>query len=290
MNDREVAHYDNKELWKRLSLSESNRERIEKTVEMIPTVVKSIADIGCGSGLFLNYIKEHLEIHELIGVDFNKSAMKTLKTSKKVGNISSIPLEDDGYDLVSALEVLEHLDIKEFVQAKRELIRISKKYLLISVPFNQDLETEFVKCIKCKTKFNKSHHKSFFDEKRMKKLFQEEGYGVKNMEYVSKKNNYFLITFFVNFGRKRRGVKNSEGCICPVCGYGVKDAGEVVGYSTNKKNIQKEKTEKYKENMKTEKNKEKKKSTKKSMFTLLKTIWPKSYTYKWIVVLYEKGI
>lgn len=262
MEEKEIAHYSNQKLWEKLKLSESNKERIEKTVDMIPPEVNSIADVGCGSGLFLNYIKENLEISKLMGVDFSISAMKTLRTSKKVGDISKIPLKDDSYDLVSVLEVLEHLDATVYEKAKKELVRVSRKYILVSVPFSEDLGLENIKCPQCKNKFNKSHHKRTFKESVMRGLFQDEGYRCKEIEYISKRHIYFLVTPLMNGWRKLRGYKDLSDTVCPFCGYTEKDSAQ--------------------ENS----NKGKKQSFSKLAF--LKNVWPKKHTYKWIACLYKK--
>lgn len=262
MKEKEIAHYSKKELWEKLRLSESNRERIEKTADMIPGDVNSIADIGCGSGLFLNYIKKNFEIPNLIGVDFSESAMQTVKTTKKVGEISSIPLEDDSYDLVSALEVLEHLDSEVYKKAKEELVRVSKKYILVSVPFSEDLRLENVKCPNCENKFNKSHHKRSFEESTMKKLFEEQGYRYKEIEYISKRNVYFLVTPLMNCWRRLIGHRDLRDTVCPACGYTEKSSVTHNQESESKQGS--------------------------SGITFLKKIWPKTHTYKWIACLYEK--
>lgn len=266
MKDKEIAHYGNEELWGRLSLSQSNKERVEETVKMIPQGVNSIADIGCGSGLFLNYINENTEIPDLVGIDFSEDAMKMLKVDKKVGDITSIPLEDDSYDLASALEVLEHLDLHEYRRAKEELVRVSRKYILVSVPFNETLEDEFIKCSECKTRFNKSHHKRTFNEEKMKKLFEEQGYRSVEIKYVSRRNDYLILTPLLKAYRKIKGGIPAEGSVCPVCGYEVNNKSHGEGISVDRESH----------------------SSSSNIFSLLKKIWPKKHTYKWIASLYEK--
>jgi ubiquinone/menaquinone biosynthesis C-methylase UbiE len=266
MKDKEIAHYGNETLWKRLSLSETNRERIQKTVEMIPKDVNSIADIGCGSGLFLNYIKENRNIPKLIGIDFSEDSMKMLKTDKKVGDITNIPLQDSSYDLVCALEVLEHLDLKEYKKGKEELARVAKKYILISVPFAETLEDDFVKCPECKTHFNKSHHKRTFDEQKVKALFESQGFRSTEIRYISKRNMYFILTPIFKWYKRITGKLLTEGIVCPVCGYEVKKEIKKEGIPTGKKRS----------------------SAVSNLSSFLKKIWPKKHTYKWIASLYAK--
>ncbi|MFA7628074.1 MAG: class I SAM-dependent methyltransferase [Candidatus Dojkabacteria bacterium] len=257
MKDKEIKHYDRKELWEKLKQSQDNKERIEKTARMIPEDVTSIADIGCGNGLFLRYINDNLEIDDLVGVDFSEKAMEELKLDKKVGDITNIPLGNNSYDLVSALEVLEHLDLDEYQRAREELIRVSRGYILVSTPFNEDLELEFVKCPKCKTEFNSSHHKWSFTEERIRGLFEDRGYDCIGVEYISKRNIYLPIDH-----KKIKAVREYPDTVCPVCGYEIK--GETKSGSITTGDL-KDKT----------------------LVKLVKKILPKRETYKWIVGLYK---
>jgi ubiquinone/menaquinone biosynthesis C-methylase UbiE len=263
MMEKEIRQYDSKELWSRLSLSGSNRERVEKTAEMIPSDVDSLADIGCGSGLFLNHIKKNQRVSSLVGVDFSENAMLTLTTSKKVGNITKIPLESNSYDMISALEVLEHLDLDEYSKAKEELARVSKKYILISVPFDEDLELEFVQCPYCRSRFNRSHHKRSFTTEDVEKLLEEQGYESVSIEYISKRNLYLLMTPLLNMFKKLGEKKELGNSVCPVCGYQARVSQKSKSFDNGKK-----------------------KSS--SPLPFLKSIWPKRYTYKWIACLYRK--
>ena len=132
MESLEKEQYDNEQLWRHLNVSESNKERTKEVSEMIPDDVNSLADIGCGNGMFLNYIKNNLDIKSLIGIDISEVALKGVKTDNKIGSITDIPLENKGYDIVTALEVLEHLNEKDFEKGREEICRVSSKYVLIS--------------------------------------------------------------------------------------------------------------------------------------------------------------
>lgn len=99
--------------------------------------VDSILDVGCGEGFTLNRLKEHGIGTRLEGVEYLRDAIelgKDMYPEIKIiqGNIYELPYKDNSFDLVLCTEVLEHLEEPE--KALKELIRISKKYLVISVP------------------------------------------------------------------------------------------------------------------------------------------------------------
>ncbi len=99
--------------------------------------IESALDVGCGEGFTLNKLSENKIGKKLEGVDFLKTAIDTGKRvhphlKLKVGNIYHLPYKDNSFDLVICTEVLEHLEDPK--KALSELTRVSKKYLLLSVP------------------------------------------------------------------------------------------------------------------------------------------------------------
>lgn len=98
---------------------------------------EKILDVGCGEGVTLNKIQEMKIGKKLEGVDNFKDAIeigtKTFpKLSLKLADIYALPYKDNSFDIVLCNEVLEHLERPQ--DAIKELIRVSNKYLLLSVP------------------------------------------------------------------------------------------------------------------------------------------------------------
>ena len=99
--------------------------------------VDSILDVGCGEGFTLNRLKENQIGKNLEGIEYLKAAIelgkKTYPDIKITeGSIYELPYKDNSFDLVLCTEVLEHLEDPE--KGLKELVRVSKKYLVISVP------------------------------------------------------------------------------------------------------------------------------------------------------------
>lgn len=102
-----------------------------------PLKVESILDVGCGEGITLDKLEKQSIGKKLYGIDYSDDALKIGKKiyphlSLSKGDIYDIKEKDSTYDLVMATEVLEHLDDPQ--KALKELIRVSKKYVLLSVP------------------------------------------------------------------------------------------------------------------------------------------------------------
>jgi 2-polyprenyl-3-methyl-5-hydroxy-6-metoxy-1,4-benzoquinol methylase len=101
------------------------------------TSSKSILDVGCGEGFTLKKLKTSNPYHKLEGIEYSN---KSINLGKKLfpdiiirkGNIYDLPYKKNCFDLILCTEVLEHLHKPE--KGLKEIIKVSKKYLLISVP------------------------------------------------------------------------------------------------------------------------------------------------------------
>lgn len=97
----------------------------------------SILDAGCGEGFTLDILKNRKIGKKLTGFDFLEEAIgigKKLHPELNLltGDIYNISFKDNSFDLVICTEVLEHLENPE--KALKELRRVTKEYVLISVP------------------------------------------------------------------------------------------------------------------------------------------------------------
>lgn len=95
----------------------------------------TILDAGCGEGVVLELIGDFRGRQFGLDIDLDRllSANTHLLTTPLLqANIHSLPLRDDQFDTVLSLEVLEHVGNPEV--ALKELYRVTRKYLLISVP------------------------------------------------------------------------------------------------------------------------------------------------------------
>lgn len=173
MNKQDRTNYYNQDIFWKLNFLEIDRDRLrlEHIVKIIPSDVNSILDIGCGNGYILNFLHKLHKYEKLVGVDFSSTALDYLQTEKYLMDISELNFEDNSFDLVMCNEVLEHLTQDEYAQALSELQRISRKYILVTVPNNENLEDNLVCCPKCSTWFNQEYHVRSFAVDDIQTLF-----------------------------------------------------------------------------------------------------------------------
>lgn len=108
---------------------------VVKTIR--PLNIDSVLDVGCGEGFTLARLQKEKIGKSFEGIEYDESAIELgkklyprLEITK--GDIYKLPFKDNSFDLVVCTEVLEHLEHPK--KAYKELIRVSKKYILLSVP------------------------------------------------------------------------------------------------------------------------------------------------------------
>lgn len=110
----------------------------QKFVEAIAqTSPTSIIELGCGEGYLLNQIHRRLPSLKLLGLDNLEAALNEghrlfPQLDLRSGDIYRVDQPDDSWDVAIASEILEHLHHPE--QALKELRRVAKRYVLLSVP------------------------------------------------------------------------------------------------------------------------------------------------------------
>lgn len=95
--------------------------------EVLALNPQDVLEVGKGSGVVCDYLKSRnikiatLDIDEKLNPDIR-------------GSVREIPLGDNSFDAVLCAEVLEHLPFGDFEKSLRELKRVSRKYVVLSLP------------------------------------------------------------------------------------------------------------------------------------------------------------
>ncbi len=155
--------------WSNLD-SKTLRPKIDKILEVIPPDVKTVIDVGCGDGKITNILSLK---YEITGVDRSQNALNFVKTKKIRSGSDNIPVQDNSFDLVFSSELLEHLEEDALFNTIKEFKRISKRYILISVPNKENVKKNLIQCQNCHYIFNKSYHLRGFGSSDILNYFKE---------------------------------------------------------------------------------------------------------------------
>lgn len=191
------------------------RERILNTINLIPDGVSSVLEVGCGDGRVINSLIN--KYPDICGLDISNEALKQVKAPKIKGNLEKLPFLDDSYDIVVCCEVLEHLPYNIYEKALKEIERVAKDYILISVPNNENLNNRMIKCPECGCSFHMWRHLRSFNEKKLETLFEN----FKINKSKKKLLDQFIFHNIINMGASYMKNRNQfpKTSVCPQCAY-----------------------------------------------------------------------
>lgn len=143
---------------------------------------------------------------------------------KNQASAVEIPLKSEQFDMVFSSEMLEHLEEQVLKGSVNEFKRLSKKYIFITVPNEENPDKLSIQCPKCKFIYNRPNHLRSFNVNSLVKLFPEyklvktTSFGMKVRYYNSKilklKRNLTPSTAWVPYYWIS---KTDRKTICPHC-------------------------------------------------------------------------
>jgi SAM-dependent methyltransferase len=149
------SFWNTEELWQQYGQSDSQQIRKGVVESLLPTDVRTILDVGAGKGEIINDL---LPPYQPIALDVSSVALAYVRCPRVLGAIEALPFVDHSFDLVMCLEVLEHLTNEALEVSARELARVSKGWLMIGVPYCENLSQRLTRCPSCGRVFHADTH------------------------------------------------------------------------------------------------------------------------------------
>jgi ubiquinone/menaquinone biosynthesis C-methylase UbiE len=142
--------------------------RVRKALGMLRGLApETLLDVGSGRGTFLFPLLNEFPGLPVTAIEVSKQRAADLEALHRGGvenlmvvcaDIASPGLADKSFDVLTMLEVMEHLQKPE--QAAAEIVRIAERFVLLSVPSKEDDNPE---------------HIHLFDALKLESIFQAAG-------------------------------------------------------------------------------------------------------------------
>ena len=166
-----IRLYEQDALWDRSYLDNPYyRAKVRLVRGMIPDDVRTILDVACGNGAITNLLDDYWTV----GGDRSLTALRHVSGRAVQLSADSLPFPDRAFDCVMCHQALEHLSEAAFHPAVRELVRVTRRYLLISVPYRERLAQQEARCSDCRHSYHVwGHLRRFGSVREVRKLFPD---------------------------------------------------------------------------------------------------------------------
>ena len=165
--------------------------------EILKCEPKSVLEIGVGDKVLADYLKNN--------TDINYKSLDIADDLKPdiIGSVDDILSENNSFDVVCAFEVLEHLPFEKFEKCLSELKRVSKNYVVISLPhwgrhFSFEFRLPFFKKIKWQYKVNLFPINHKFDGQHYWEIGKE-GYDLRSIKKKIEKVGFEIVNDYIVF-------------------------------------------------------------------------------------------
>jgi SAM-dependent methyltransferase len=256
----EPTYFDRPETWDPAAWNErgGDIERASRVGKWLPGDARSILDVGCGNGVYTNLEEGD---RSKIGVDKSRVALEYVVAPRVQAEASRLPFGECAFDAVVSMEMLEHIPEDVYPRVLHEIKRVARQYILVTVPYRENLRHNQVVCPACSQSFHVYSHLRKYDRADLVSLFSPH-LSLARLEAIvpterpAFANMWNLVRVFLH----RQGRHFPPGAVCPHC-----------GYSSSKSTTTGERE-----------------SGKGKGQTSLGRLWPKWSTYRWWMALYHR--
>jgi SAM-dependent methyltransferase len=123
----------------------SEVERLRATLALVPAEARSLLEVGCGRGDLVNRASTPFAV----GTDLARRALRYVEKPVLASSIFTLPFRDGTFDVVLCAETLEHLDPARVADAARELRRVARRWVVVTVPYDENLLEWSHRCPAC---------------------------------------------------------------------------------------------------------------------------------------------
>ena len=149
--------------------------KIAELLQLIPPDVQTVVDVGCGDGTLTAALAQrfHVQAIDRSAEALARVAQRAPHVKRLRASAENLPLPSRSADLVFSSELLEHLPHLARAKAVREMARVTRRWLLVSVPNQEVLRRRFARCPNCEMEFNVYGHLQSYTSESLAAQFPE---------------------------------------------------------------------------------------------------------------------
>lgn len=203
--------------------SPTEQARIADLLAMMPSPCSNALDIGARDGYLSMRMVERCDHVTALDLTLPNISHKRIEVAQ--GDVTALTMPDNSFDIVVCAEVLEHIPPELLIRACKEIARVTRKWVLIGVPYRQDIRFGATRCPSCgKTNPPWGHVNSFSTDK-LANLFSF--LSIKKVSYVGRTNEKtnFLSHLLMEYAGHPFGTYAQEEH-CVFCGSAISYADQ----------------------------------------------------------------
>jgi SAM-dependent methyltransferase len=108
----------------------ARRLLIESTLRRLATGCRSLLDVGCAEGLYVDFARQLG--YQAYGIDLSEIKLGRSRAGGIVADAQSVPFSDKSFDVVMLNRMVEY--VPDDGQAIAEAARIARRYVVVTVP------------------------------------------------------------------------------------------------------------------------------------------------------------
>jgi hypothetical protein len=144
------------------------QKRVKSLMQLTGTGGTAL-DIGARDGYLSRKLADSFD--SVTALDLGLPDISHPKITPVQGDVTALQFPDGTFDCVLCAEVLEHVPTQKLEAACRELARVTRKRLVIGVPYREDSRLGRTRCQVCKRPNPPWGHVNSFTESRLRELF-----------------------------------------------------------------------------------------------------------------------
>lgn len=192
---------------------ETELQRSSSLLSLIPgNCDGNVLDVGARDGWFSQLLAQRFS--EVTALDLIRPIIDHPKIRCEQGDLTDLRFPDNSYDLVFCAEVLEHIPPPLLTKACFELQRVSRRWVIVGVPYKQDIRFGRTNCYTCAKKNPPWGHMNTFDESRLKTLFPFSYLRMTSFAGITLSSTNVLSTLLMDFAGNPYGTYDqNEACV-----------------------------------------------------------------------------